>query len=361
MKFQLNQRDQEKIEKLFQTNEQNYRITDLLSEYYHNYARSISPKDVLQTMKKKHIDEETAFFFCLLNLMGVRKNENKRISGFRKGIHRLDVLKYKDNPFLQNIRFSESISGNTRFLKDSYLPYEGFPYADIDVDPDDYYRETCSVGFFDKEFFFPSLIQNEITWMSVIPNEIETMKAPISSAKGRVLVYGLGIGYYAYMIHLKEEVRLITVIEKDKNIIDLFYKNLFPQFPRQDKIRIIHTDALEYEKKSEEFYDMAFVDLYHDETDGIPLYLKLKKSEKRAFHYEYWLEKSLIEVIRRDIITLLYEQYHRLEVDYDDAENDNDALINALHRHYEKKIFLSYAEIKEMLSENAILKLLKEI
>lgn len=361
MKFFLNPRDRAELHQLFQTNERNYAVTDLLSTYFHSCARSLTKKEIFQEMEKRGGDEETAFFFCLMRLMNVDPGEYGLFDSIRKGIHRLDPSRYEKNPFLQHIRFPESWKGNARFFNDSYLPYEGFPYADIEVDPDDAYREICSVGFFTRRYAFPSLIQNGVTWMSLIPNEIETMRSPIASAKGNVLVYGLGIGYYAYMIHLKEEVRTVTIVEKDRRIIDLFDKHLYRQFPYPEKIRVIRADALQYEKESNDRYDMAFVDLYHDEKDGIPLYRKFKKAERRADRYEYWLEKSLIEGVRRALITLLNEQYFRLNVDYVHAENDNDDLINALYRYFSGTVFRSYREIKEMLSEESVLKAIRNL
>ena len=60
--------------------------------------------------------------------------------------------------------------------------------------------------------------------MLITPNEIETMKKSISEATGNVLTYGLGLGYYAYMVSMKENVESVTIVEKDKEIIDLFKK-----------------------------------------------------------------------------------------------------------------------------------------
>ena len=55
--------------------------------------------------------------------------------------------------------------------------------------------------------------------MSLNPNEIETMKPFINKGHGNVLVLGLGMGYVPFMMALKDDVRHITIIEKDKNII----------------------------------------------------------------------------------------------------------------------------------------------
>ena len=54
------------------------------------------------------------------------------------------------------------------------------------------------------------------------------MKLPVERAKGKVLTFGLGLGYFAYMCSLKEEVESVTVVEKDKSVIKLFNEIILP-------------------------------------------------------------------------------------------------------------------------------------
>ena len=66
---------------------------------------------------------------------------------------------------------------------------------------------------------FPAILENDRIWMTVTPNEIETMKEPVDQAFGNVLTFGFGLGYYAYMISEKEEVTSITVVEINGDVI----------------------------------------------------------------------------------------------------------------------------------------------
>mgnify|MGYP004628899591 FL=1 len=127
--------------------------------------------------------------------------------------------------------------------------------------------------------------------MLITPNEIETMSESISEAYGNVLTYGLGLGYYQYMISNKDNVKSITIIEKDQNIIDLFTKYILPQYKYKNKIKIINEDALKYKYNNE--YDYVFVDIWHDPSDGIELYTKMKQLEKPNIKYSYWIEKTI--------------------------------------------------------------------
>lgn len=79
--------------------------------------------------------------------------------------------------------------------------------------------------------------------MTTIPNEINTMKDPIDKARGDVLTYGLGLGYYVYMVANKDEVRSITAVENDDEIIALFRQHILPQFSHPEKVIIVRDDA----------------------------------------------------------------------------------------------------------------------
>ena len=118
------------------------------------------------------------------------------------------------------------------------------------------------------------------------------MKKSISEATGNVLTYGLGLGYYAYMVSMKDNVESVTIVEKDKGIIDLFTRYILPQFKNKSKIKIINDDAFNYFKK-DIYYDYVFVDIWHDPSDGIDLYLKFKNLEKDNIKYSYWIEDTL--------------------------------------------------------------------
>lgn len=75
------------------------------------------------------------------------------------------------------------------------------------------------------------------------PSEIETMRAPIEEATGRVVTFGLGLGYFAYMVSEKPDVTSLDIVERSEEAIALFERNILPQFPNKEKIRIIRSDA----------------------------------------------------------------------------------------------------------------------
>ena len=134
------------------------------------------------------------------------------------------------------------------------------------------------------------------------------MKEPIARASGNVLTLGLGLGYFAFHASQKETVTSVTVIEREHDVIELFQKLILPQFPHKEKIRIIRADAFDYMQTElpKASYDFIFADLWHDASDGLELYLKLKQMESNAHGTptDYWIEPSLLSCLR----TMVYQK-----------------------------------------------------
>ncbi|MNI73585.1 spermidine synthase [compost metagenome] len=145
---------------------------------------------------------------------------------------------------------------------------------------------------------FPAILENNRIWMTITPNEIETMKDAVAKAFGNVLTFGLGLGYYAYRISEKNQVERVTIVENNEDVIQLFTQYILPQFKNSQKIKIIKSDAFEYAQAhmSKGRYDFVFTDLWHDVSDGIDMYLRMKDYEQMnpSTEFMYWIEKSIL-------------------------------------------------------------------
>ena len=193
------------------------------------------------------------------------------------------------------------------------------------------------------------LLKDEEIWMSVNPNEINTMKPFINEAKGKVLVLGLGMGYIAYMMSLKEDVKSVTVIEKDINIINLFKKNILPMLGTT-KIKVVYDDAFRYIENNKGF-DYVFADMWHNPEDGLPMYLQLEAiSKKQNIKIHYWLEPSLKAMRRRCLITILEEYFMGYtDKDYKFAKNQIDQTVNYLYKQIKDLEIDSLDKLKRLL------------
>lgn len=131
--------------------------------------------------------------------------------------------------------------------------------------------------------------------MTVTPNEINTIQPAVQQTRGKVLTYGLGLGYYAFHALRRPDVSSVTVVEKNPQVIDVFQRLLLPYFPRQEALHIIEADAFDYAQNfmPQEDYDTVFTDLWRDVADGLPLYQRMKALECPGPTFLYWIERTL--------------------------------------------------------------------
>jgi spermidine synthase len=134
--------------------------------------------------------------------------------------------------------------------------------------------------------------------------DLDTCYEAIGAARGKVVTFGLGLGYYAFMVSEKAEVESITVIEKSPDVIRLFERYILPYFRHPKKVKIINADAFEYAEKimPKEGFDLAFVDTWRDAGDGAPMYRQMKKLEHLSPNtkFMYWIEGFLKSRVRAE-------------------------------------------------------------
>ncbi|MCR5003249.1 MAG: hypothetical protein K5984_02675 [Bacteroidales bacterium] len=278
----------------------NNQVAWALVDFLNNSPCAITKEVMKEADPEGNLPEEVLYAAIVAGLCDFDEEDDEIFEKYvRRSIKKLSIQDYSDNPYLKDIRFPDgAVSGGWKFIHDFYKPYEAFIRDDIEIDEDG--REIPLIGYFDELFGFPCVQQDGREWMAVKPSEIESMKDPINSVSGKVITFGLGLGYFTYMASIKPDVESITVIERDQDAITLFTRYILPQFGNKDKVRIIKEDAFGYiDKMSEENYGYAFVDLWHDTSDGLPIYEKMKEMESKApgTKFLYWVENSLISAL----------------------------------------------------------------
>ena len=354
MEILLNKEDKLKLDKLIETKDINIAIADMLLTSFH-YEDLINVKEYNRLVKEECLSSEAAIIRLMLEALeiDIDNEENEEIiNTYFKNISLLDTREYENNPYVLKVKPKECKFGKYEIKYMSYKPYQLFPSDEITIEDEDY-KEISSIGYFKKEYKYISILENNTVWMSLNPNEINTMKEDVNKAKGHVLTFGLGLGYFPFMCSLKEDVNKITIIEKDKNIINIFKKHLLPFFPYKEKIEIIEADAFDFMKKQySNKYNYVFVDIWHTPNDGAMSYLKFKEFEKQYnTTFNYWLEPSLKQNIRRALITILQEYYEGFdESNYKVSETDYDLLINHLYKQIKNKKINTYKEIDSLIN-----------
>ena len=212
----------------------------------------------------------------------------------------LDVKEFNNNPYIKNIDFKNRQQGDFELRYHDMMPYELEIYnvpKRLEETPVDIPRVCC----FTEKFEYPVIIQKSIqsTWMSVSPNEVFTMERPIKRAKGKVLTLGCGMGYFAYMASLKDEVESVTIVEFAQSVIDLFEMFLLPQFENKEKITIVKADAIEYMQNLEDGkFNYCFADIWIGINDIQPYFAVKEIGRKfRKTLMEYWIEDSFATLL----------------------------------------------------------------
>lgn len=291
-------------ERLRRQREANNTAAWAMAEYIDETPTAITPALMKDADPDGALPEEALYAAFMAGFAGIPEDDRTLSDYFMDAVRGLDISAYEQNPYLRTIRFPDMASEHWKFTHYAYRPFEAFIRDDISTDEN--LREVPQVGYFRERFRYPAVEQDGREWMAVKPSEIETMRPAVDMASGRVVTFGLGLGYFAFMASEKPEVESVDVVERDAEIISMFRQHILPQFPHRDKIRTIRNDAFEYMRSGMPAgrYDYAFVDLWHDTSDGLELYLKSKKEEARLKDggtdtgFIYWVERSLLSAYR---------------------------------------------------------------
>ncbi len=355
MILKLNKRDLEKLKKLIEIKYINISVSKMFEEFNSYY--NLIEKSKIQNHKTTVLNEFLNYFE-----IDSEDKENKKIieEYLKPAIKLVNNQTLFSNTYFKNIDFKQVKFKHYTLEFDTYYAYQTFPYDDVKFL--DNFQEIYQIGYFEKDVKYPAITKDHIIWMSVTPNEILTMQSSINMTKGDVLTFGLGLGYYAYMASLKEDVKSITIVENDQTIIDLFCQYLLPQFDKKEKIKIIKADAFNFLNQTNIIdFDYIFVDIYHGANDGLPLYLKFKKYEEKSKPFVYWLENSILGLYRRLVLTVFEETLEGyLEKNYLRAKTNEDSIINDIYFKLKEVKFTTFEEIHSLLSLDGLKKLIKQ-
>ena len=296
--------NQEKFKRLSDTVSRNYRVTRLYAQYLERFPDVITEDMVKALTEGGDMTVKEALVGILTELFALDYDlpEDRKIirDYLTPSVVLLNAEKYRSNPYYKNVRITDIKDGDWELRWERYPAYRGVIAGDMTLLED--FTEIPPLGFFTEDFDFPAVLEGGNEWMTLTPVDLDTCEEAIFAARGRVITFGLGLGYYAYMVSEKPEVESVTVVEKSPEVIKLFKKHILPQFKNKDKVKIVEADAFEYAEKvmPRERYDLAFVDTWRDSSDGAPMYLRMKPLEKlnTGTRFMYWIENFLISRVR---------------------------------------------------------------
>lgn len=306
--------DERSRRELVETRLGNEDVRRMLVRYLVESPCAITAELMDELVRDGALPEDAAFLALLVEICGLDPEMDRRHwhlvrDYLRPSVRMLDAATYARNPYYRDIEVPHVSYGRWMLKHESYAPFEAFLRDDILLCDD--FREIPRVGFFRESFAYPVVLEGAREWMAVKPSEIESMNRAIERVEGNVVAFGLGLGYFAYMASLKDSVRNVTVVEQDVDVVRLFEDHILPQFRHKAKVRVVVDDAFRFVRGPMRATrpDWAFVDLWHDASDGLEPYLEMRAMENLhpGTRFLYWAEGSLLSNLRWRIFDRVVE------------------------------------------------------
>ncbi len=285
----------------------NSRTAELISVYLNLTPDAIKPELVEELSESGGMSRERAFaellaIYCGLDSAGRDKAQFRNY--FLPMVHELAPAVFEADPYYKNIKIEARKIGAWELRMMSLKPCEAFVCRDFVVTERG--ELIPQLGFFMRGFSYPAVLEDGREWMTLMPNETVTTLPAVKKAHGKVLTYGLGLGYFAYMCSLSDRIESVTVVERSEAAAELFRDVILPQFPLPEKVRVIIGDAVEFarDRAPGMGFDFIFADIWHDAGDGAELYRTFKSFEPRypaGTEFSYWLEDTILCYENRDL------------------------------------------------------------
>jgi hypothetical protein len=211
----------------------------------------------------------------------------------------LSVEDWENSPYHSHISLDLVKGDHFSYVNERTAGRELFNADCIQKDPERRLNDWMKLRAMDQNFNAIYLYQDEEDWMLDAPSEAATNDVPASKAHGKVLTFGLGIGYFLYMALANPAVQSVTVVENSPQVISMFERFLLPQFPQDKPIRIIEGDAFDlFSKEYLDQYDYIYTDIWKSSDDGLKTITKLLKQYCLPVEKgDFWIEDSCFGIL----------------------------------------------------------------
>lgn len=222
----------------------------------------------------------------------------------------LSTKEWLTTPYHRNIHLDHIASSHFSYERETVEKGYLFNAYEVQPDKDRELKDWMKLRAMDEDYEALYLYQDGMDWMVDAPSECFTNDPIAAKAHGKVLTFGLGIGYFLYMAMRSPKVESITVVEQSADVIAMFREFLLPQFPKNIPLELICGDAYAY--FNPEFldgFDYVYTDIWQSETDGLFAMSRLLNGVSApADKFDFWIEDSCVVALR----TLIWMKYEEL-------------------------------------------------
>lgn len=153
----------------------------------------------------------------------------------------------------------------------------------------------CSPNMAIMPGIYKKLVINNQVVMSNTRMEVVTNREFVLSARGNILINGLGLGMVVEKLLARENIEHITVIEKDQDVIDL----VAPVFKNEQKVTIIHACAFEYQPPKGVIYDYVWHNIWTNiHPNNLGEMTRLHRKYGKRSHWQGSWAKHLCQHIK---------------------------------------------------------------
>lgn len=228
----------------------------------------------------------------------------------------LSKKEWEKSPYHANVSLDLIRDAHFSYEKNKVTGRELFNVDAIQKDPNRELNDWMKLRAMDSSFEAIYLYQDDQDWMIDAPSEAATNNICAEKAHGKVLTFGLGIGYFIYMAMANPNVTEITCVEKSEEVIAMFKRFIYPQFPQNIPLTIIQGDAFDY--FNEEFmsqFDYSYTDIWLSSNDGLQIIKQLLHQYVPPFKdSDFWIEDSCQEIMWTLIFLYFDAVAHRMPV-----------------------------------------------
>lgn len=137
------------------------------------------------------------------------------------------------------------------------------------------------------------LLRNGELWMSNTPDELNDANELLYKAEGNVLIAGLGMGIIPWLLMQRGKVKKITIVEIDKDVIELISPYL-----KGLPVEIIEGSIFDFKPK--QHYDWGWFDIWQDiSAENRSEYVRLRRKFKpHCTNILFWCDKEVKRLAR---------------------------------------------------------------
>lgn len=319
-----------------------------------------------------HTDEEKRRMMASILTMGTARRITKfsaenvarnidLVMNLYKYMKEMDRKVIEEDPFLKKISLPMFYKNSFVF---SFHTYQANRLFHFSSPIEEKYRDILQLGYFRENVNYPYITKNGKYYASISAHEIMSAQKLLSPIKGNVLISGVGVGYLSYMAHLKKNVKHITIVEEDKEAIEMFEEEILPQFDDPKKISIINESIDTCLKQWEQEWDAVIFDHYQDSMQGVFAYLDGKsfEAQHRKTKFLYQIEGSILSNIKSALLIMCMAEssddrehlYHTLVENEEGSE-----IIHRLQHVLQNYYVTNVKELKSLFKNKELREILK--